>query len=442
MKLSLRYRRALGVLALSLVACTPQIGELREVADDLQQRTGRHFTETRADETAWPANVSLHDGLSEDELVSLALWNNAAFRSTLADLGLSRADLVQAGMLPNPTFSMLVPFGAKPLELTVRYPLEIFWLRPQRVDLANRDVKQTAQRLVQKGLDLIRDVRLAHAEVTLAAERLQLAEAASKLNQNIAELTQARLFAGDATELEVANARVDALQALEQQRRFRHDSRIARERLRHLAGLSLERWPETIGTEPLQTGERFDAEKLVADALQSRPDLRADEINAETAGQRIGLARAEVFNFAASLNAKEINGPLLAGPALDVTLPIVNQNQGGVAQAQARFDKAARQYIATRQRIVLDVREAHARLQQAGESLKQWQSILPPLEAAMRDAENAYAAGNVTYLFVLETQRRSLDARLKQAQAAADWRRARAELERSVGRRLTPYASG
>jgi cobalt-zinc-cadmium efflux system outer membrane protein len=437
----MRRRCALGFLALSLAACTPQIGELREVAGDLQQRTGQHFAETRADETAWPANVSLHDGLSEDELVSLALWNNAAFRSTLADLGLSRADLVQAGMLPNPTFSMLVPWGAKPLELTVRYPLEIFWLRPQRVDLASLDVKQTAQRLVQTGLDLIRDVRLAHAEVTLAAERLQLAEAAAKLNQDIAELTQARLLAGDATELEVANARVDALQALEQQRRFRHDSQIVRERLRHLAGLSLERWPETIGAEPLKAGERFDAEKLVADALQSRPDLRADEINAETAGQRIGLARAEVFNFAASLNAKEINGPLLAGPALDVTLPIVNQNQGGVAQAQARFDKAARQYVATRQRIVLDVREAHARLQQAGESLKQWQSILPPLEAAMRDAENAYAAGNVTYLFVLETQRRSLDARLKQAQAAADWRRARAELERSVGRRLTPYAS-
>ena len=432
-------RFSLVILALSLSACAIHGVAFKDVANDLEQRTGQHFAETRADETAWPTNVSLADGLSDDELVSLALWNNAAFRSTLADLGLSRADLVQAGMLPNPTFSMLLPFEAKPLELTVRYPLEIFWLRPKRVELAKLDVEQTAQRLVQTGLDLIRDVRIAHSELGLAKQRFELVQAAVKLNQNIAELTQARLRAGDASELEVTNAQVDAMQAREQQNRLQHDCEIANERLRYLVGLSLDRWPNAINTEASANGEKFESEKLVAEALVARPDLRAAEINVEAAGERIGLARAEVFNFTASLNAKQVNGPLLAGPGLDVTLPIVNQNQGGIAQAQARFDKSARQYVATRQRIVLDVREAHARLQQACESLEQWQqAILPPLEIAIKNAKNAYAAGNVTYLFVLETQRRWLDAQLKTAQAAADLRRARAELERSVGQRLKP----
>ncbi|TPQ27504.1 TolC family protein [Methylomonas koyamae] len=432
-------RFPLTLLALSLAACTPQGVGLIDVANDLEQRTGQRFAETRADETAWPANVTLDDGLSEDELVSLALWNNAAFHATLADLGLFRADLVQAGMLPNPTFSMLVPWGAKPLELTLRYPLEIFWLRPQRVELAKLDVEQTAQRLVQTGLDLIRDVRIAHAELSLAKRRVELAESAVTLSHAIAELTQARFKAGDASELEVTNARVDALQALEQKGRLQRDCEIADERLRHLVGLSLEQWPKNVSAELIAHDDRFDTEKLVEQALLARPDLRAAEIIVQGAGERIGLARAEIFTITASLNAKQINGPLLAGPGLDLTLPIVNQNQGGIAQAQARFDKAARQYVATRQRIALDVREAHARLQQAGQSLQQWQqTILPPLQAAIQDAENAYAAGNVTYLFVLETQRRWLDAQLKTAQAAADLRRARAELERSVGQRLKP----
>lgn len=438
--MSCLFRRLPSVIfAVTLSACTPQGVGLNDVANDLEQRTGQHFAETRADETAWPANVTLDDGLSEDELVSLALWNNAAFRATLADLGLFRADLVQAGMLPNPTFSMLVPWGAKPLELTLRYPMEIFWLRPQRVELAQLDVEQTAQRLVQTGLDLIRDVRIARTELGLAKRRVELAESAVTLSQAIAELTQARLKAGDASELEVTNAQVDALQALEQKGRLQRDCEIAGERLRHLVGLSLEQWQENVSTELIAHDDRFDTEKLVEQALMARPDLRAAEINVEAAGERIGLARAEIFNITASLNAKQINGPLLAGPGLDLTLPIVNQNQGGVAQALARFDKAARQYVAIRQRIALDVREAHARLQQAGQSLQQWQqTILPPLQAAIQDAEKAYAAGNVTYLFVLETQRRWLDAQLKTAQAAADLRRARAELERSVGQRLKP----
>jgi len=433
------YGQTIWLATLLLTACTPQSNGLERVADDLEQRTGQRITEAQTNEAAWPPNVALADGLSEDELVSLALWNNAAFSGTLADLGLSRADLVQAGMLPNPSFSMLVPLGAKPLELTVRYPLEIFWLRPQRIDLAKLDIEQTAQRLVQNGLDLIRDVRVANAELTLASDRLQLADESSKLTRSIAELTQARLNAGDASEQEVANARVDALQAEEQRGRLQRDVEIAGERLRHLAGLSLEQWPETVANSPLPADEAFDSTILLPEALASRPDLRAAEINVEAAGQRIGLARAEVFNFTASLNAKQINGPLLAGPGLDVVLPIVNQNQGGIAQAQARFDKAARQYLAIRQRIALDIREASVRLQQARDSLNRWQqTILPPLAANVRDAENAYAAGNVTYLYVLESQRRQLDARLKSAQAAADLRRARAELERSVGHRLNP----
>lgn len=66
-------RFPLTLLALSLAACTPQGVGLIDVANDLEQRTGQRFAETRADETAWPANVIMDDGLSEDELVSLAL---------------------------------------------------------------------------------------------------------------------------------------------------------------------------------------------------------------------------------------------------------------------------------------------------------------------------------------------------------------------------------
>lgn len=444
MKPSSTYRHIAAHLFMLLSACTPHVRDLSDVADDLEHRTGQRFAEpraavpneTEADEIMWPPNVSIADGLSEDELVSLALCNNTAFRTVLADLGLSRADLVQAGMLPNPTFSMLVPWGAKPLELTVRYPLEIFWLRPQRLDLARLDVEQTAERLVQNGLDLIRDVRIAYAESVLAEETLKLSESSLKLNQTIAELTLARLHAGDATELEAANARIDALQTQEQLKRLQHDARVARERLRNLVGLSLGHWPETLAPEPLPIDEAFDPERLLADALETRPDLLAARINVEAAGQGIGLARVQIFDFVASLNAKGIDGNFLAGPGLDVTLPVLNQNQGGIAQAQARFDQAARQYAATRQRIALEIREAHIRLQQAGTSSTQWQTILPPLETNLQDAERAYRNGNVTYLFVLESQRRWLDARLKAVQADADLRRARAELERSVGQRL------
>jgi cobalt-zinc-cadmium efflux system outer membrane protein len=429
-----------GAAALSC-GCVNTRNDVSEISTQLERRSGHSVTNTSPGDPAWPASVSFADGLSEDEAVTIALWNNAAFQETLADLGLSRADLVQAGMLPNPTFSMLIPVGAKPLELTVRYPFEFLWLRPGRVAAAKLDYERTAQRLVQSGLDLIRDVRLAFAEVTLADERLKLAAETLSLNTRIAELSQARLRAGDASELEAGQADTDTLQAREQLARARQDTGVARERLRHLLGLGLGQWTEQVTASALPTLTGHEVELWLTNALAARPDLRAAEIGLEAAGKRIGLARAETFTLAAGINGKDIGSgaskEFLIGPTFDLAVPILNQNQGGVAQAKAKFEKAARQYYTVRDRIVLEVREAHTRLAQAQESHEQWQQrILPPLEESVRQAERAYAGGNVTYLFVLENNRKLFDARAKAASAAADLRRARAELERGVGQRF------
>jgi len=421
--------------------CVSTRNEGGEISAELERRSGHALTNTRPGEVVLPANVSLEDGLSEDEAVTLALWNNAAFQETLADLGLSRADLIQAGMLPNPTFSLLVPVGAKPLELTAKYPFEIFWLRPNRVAAAKLDYERTAQRLVQSGLDLIRDARVAFAEATLADERLKLATESLSLNTRIAEIAQARLRAGDVSELEAGQADIDTLQAREFLARVKQDAGVARERLRHLLGLGLGPWADRLTTPALPARTEPEVDVCLTNALAARPDLRAAEIGLEAAGKRIGLARAEMFTLAAGINGKDVGSgaskEFLVGPSLDLAVPILNQNQGGVAQAKARFAKAARQYYTVRDRIVLEVRESHARLAQSQESYDQWQQrILPTLEESVRQAEKAYAAGNVNYLFVLENNRKLSDARAKAVSAAADLRRARAELERSAGQRL------
>lgn len=428
-----------AALAALSCGCAMPPNNPRNVSDALEWRTGQALAKQAVapGKISIPPGINVDDGLSEDEAVSIALWNNAAFQEILADLGISRADLIQAGMLPNPTFSMLFPISTKPLELTVKYPFEVLWLRPRRVAAAKIDYERTAQRLVQSGLDLIRDTRVAYSDLGLANQRVKLSEASLKLSQEIARLAKTRLEAGEASELEVNAASVDALLGQEQLARSKHETTLARERLRNLLGMGLEEWPATIqdAQEPPFVG--VDLSLVETNALQFRPDLRAAELNMEAAGKRIGLARAEVFTLAVSLNAKEVNQTLKAGPGLDFPIPVFNQNQGGVAQAKAAFAKAARQYITVRDRIIAEVRDAYTRWAQAEESRTQWsQRIVPPLLQAVDQAERAYAAGDVSYLLVLETRRKLEDARINEAAVAADLRRARAELERSAGGRL------
>src|SRR6185503_13808599 len=68
------------------------------VSAGLEERTGRKIG---PGDGSLPAGVVLEDGVREDEAIALALWNNAAYQETLTELGLRRADLVQAGMIPS-----------------------------------------------------------------------------------------------------------------------------------------------------------------------------------------------------------------------------------------------------------------------------------------------------------------------------------------------------
>ena len=52
----------------------------------------------------------------------------------------------------------------------------------------------------------------------------------------------------------------------------------------------------------------------------------------------------------------------------------------------------------------------------------------------LRPTEYRWREGEVSYLFVLENSRRSIDARIRERELLADEQRARARIERAVGR--------
>ena len=93
-----------------------------------------------------PPGVNVDDGLTPDEAVALALWNNPAFLVTLDDLGFARADLIEARQIRNPVLSLLFPWGPKQFEATLQLPIDAIWQRPRRVKAAQFDADAMAAR--------------------------------------------------------------------------------------------------------------------------------------------------------------------------------------------------------------------------------------------------------------------------------------------------------
>ncbi len=386
---------------------------------------------------AMPPDASLDDGLTSQEAVAIALWNSPPFQATLADLGLARADLVEAGLLRNPVFSLLFPVGPKQLEWTLQFPFEVLWQRPRRVAAAQLNAQVVGERLVWDALSLVAQARLAHAEAVIGDRRLQLTTENADLVQRLAGITEARLRAGDISELEARSARSDAARVQLVRRAVEHDRNLAR--LTLAATIGLDAVAEQVRPVP---GERVESAACgteaarLEDALASRPDVRAAEIGIEAAAQRARWERSRVVNLIGILDA---NGQGLegyeVGPGVGFDLPIFSRNQGGIGRADAEVERASRQYAAVRAQVVSDVRSAAVRVEQAAQAIDAWQEeILPSLELEQRQAENAYKAGEIPLFALLDVSRRLVDGRTRLLDAEADLQRATIALERSIGR--------
>jgi len=401
-------------------------------------RADRH-ADRQAERCRRPAGLADGRPIAEDEAVALALWNNAAFREALVEIDLTRADLIQAGLLPNPEFLYYFPAPEKPFRYLIDFAMESVWLRPIRLKAAAAENQRACARLTQLALDLIRDTRQAYADLQFAADRLRVADRGVAVRQLVRDLAEERFKAGTGSQVDVSTATIDYLQATQDQTRARYEVTVAGERIRNLTGLSDTAFPLLPDNTPFEHRTEQPVEELVAEAVRSRPDAAAVDNAVQAAEHRVRFARLGWFRFLGILDATTGTVTDHAfGPGLRVTIPIFNRNQGGIARAKADLEMLDRRRRTVYNQIVQDVRTAHARYQQARAELDILRSkTRPEVEAAIRRAEAGFKDGVVTYLIVLENQRQLIDTYAREAQLYADLRRAWAELERGVGHRLS-----
>ncbi len=428
---------------LTLAGCyhTPLALDRGVIGQDLACRMGQTIPGSLPPEQiVFPPGTSLDDGLTEDEAIVIALWNNAAFKELLVDLGLFQSDLIQAGLLPNPEFLYYFQAPDKPFRYLLDLPIEAIWLRPIRVKSAWHETNRTAERLMQAGLDLVRDVRQAYADVLLAQARVQVAAESVSLRGRIADLSEKRLKAGDISEQEAATARIDSLQARQDAARIAYDVPVAEERLRNLLGLGPLRCTLRLSPLPEPACLEFSPNALAEEAMRDRPDAQATGEAIAAAEARLRFARLGWVRLLGILDATagRRTGHEF-GPALRFTVPVFNWNQGGISRAEFELERAIRNRETVLYQIILDVQRSYLQYRQACAELVVLRTkVRPEVQAAIGRAKSGYQEGNVTIFIMLETTKQLLDNYLREAQLVADLRRFWAELERSVGRRLAP----
>ena len=101
----------IGILGLAGCATFSDDGGFGRVEQTTLERLDKDVKWARSDaeRTTLQTRVGelLAKPLTADDAIQLALYNNRGLQAAFFDLGISEAELVQAGRLPNPHFSML-----------------------------------------------------------------------------------------------------------------------------------------------------------------------------------------------------------------------------------------------------------------------------------------------------------------------------------------------
>jgi cobalt-zinc-cadmium efflux system outer membrane protein len=356
-----------------------------------------------------PVAVNLSDGLSPDEAAVLAVVLNPQLRAVRDQKAIAAAQLLQAGILPNPQLSAAlgVPFGGGSSGNVSSLDFGLDW---DVASLVTRAPELAAARARASGVDLevawrewqVAEGAKLHAHrLALADEAVTLAASAAKTREQVVELIQEGVELGERTALELATARA-ALKAAEVEWQAaggqREDERLALNRALGLPADYALRPQEDAGASAQQPVPS--AEEALAGIEDTRLDLVALRMGYESQEAKLRAAvRSQFPRIGVGLNAaRDTDGVRTAGFGVTIDLPFFDSAQGRVAVEQATRQQLFDEYVARVAEARSDVARVLADIASTDTQLQTVEDSLPALEQLVSDCEKAVQRGETDLL--------------------------------------------
>jgi outer membrane protein TolC len=383
--------------------------------------------------------------LTLDGAVRIALWNNRELRAQLLGLGVARAQLVQASVLPNLDFEaeLLLPTessGNRKWSLGAGFSLSDLILRGGRGDVAEADLSTARIEAAGATLDLAYQVRLAYYDLQASAQELALLRTAHEAYAASAEAAQVLHDAGNVTDLDLSTQQSAEQGALLQLDQAQEDAGDLRERLNVLLGLfGRDTGWRLAGPLPEPTSAIAPPERLETRAIQSSLELAAARATLAAAERRVGAAETAGWLPRLHVEARAENDGEYwqVGPALSGSLPLFDHQQGTVVSRRAERDQVSERLNAAAITIRAATRAARAKALSAEQRVRRYHDQLLPLrERIVAQTLLEYNAMQVGVFRLLEARREQLEAQRAYVATLRDYWRARATLEQLLAGRL------
>lgn len=397
-------RLSIGLLSLSVLivagCATPQTDRsFGSVQKTTVEMLDKDITWARDDAKRAQIKARVDELLAEpltmDAAVQIALLNNRGLQADFDALGVSEAERVQAGRLPNPGFS----FGRsrrgdeREIERGIHFNLARLIFMPTILKLEDRRLERSQRRVAMRVLDLAAQTRKAWIDAVSAAESVAYMNQVKRTADVGAQLARRMAEVGNFSKLQQAREQSFYADAAVNLARANLAAEGARERLTRLMSLYGDqinyRLPPRLPDLP---GEPEAGKGLVKRALDQRLDIQAARIAVDQLGQNLGLVRTNRF-----INVLEVGAfrnssneePTQTGWEIGFELPIFDWGSARVARAEALMNQAMNAAAQAAIEARSEVRQAYVSYRTAYDIARQYRDEIVPLRRRIAE-ENLY----------------------------------------------------
>ncbi len=391
---------AAGVLGMVLCGCTKYRPQPLPTAPDLAQTPQL----TVPAEKYWLLGLRPHaipvEGLDVTTVETLAVFNNPDLKAARLEAGVASAQLLEAGLLPDPELdanfakSALDYGGAMGLTQDIRALL----LRGAAKASAQATARQVNLNILWQEWQVAERARELFVQMCAETQLRGVLAQTQTLLAHRYQQDHAAMQRGDATATTVAadgSALADANTSLSQ---LETESNTNRHALNALLGLEPEAQLHLIGPVDLPQPSPKEFAQAVAALPRERADLLA--LQAGYQSQEENVRRAVLGQFPAlsagvDMERDPVEGVNAAGPHVALSLPLFNRNRGQIA-----MQRATREALRAAYQARLDAAQGEAdQVWQATKilaaQLRTLEAQLPELEQTAKAAEESYQRGNL-----------------------------------------------
>jgi cobalt-zinc-cadmium efflux system outer membrane protein len=315
------------------------------------------------------------------EAVEVALKNNPDIQSVRLEQGAAQGRLDQAGLWlrSNPVIEGslsrkdTIPGGGEKVTnkgLSLSQEFEIAGQRSLRVDAAKNGMEKASQDIRDRHRILVAEVKDAFAKALAAGKKVELADEAVRLQEQLVSSAAVKYQAGEISQLEQNLAEVELGKARRERLLAEKERREALLNLQMILGLTPKLDFSVDGDLPMEAPVIPDKEKLLQTIALQRPDVRSAAAEVQQAKAAMKLAGREaipsvtVSGFYSRDDRLNESGVMLSFP-----LPFSDWKQADRKEAAAKAEQALIRQSSLERALERELEEAHANLVAAAEEL-------------------------------------------------------------------------